>query len=101
MTWWENAITWGLSAVVLGVTIWGIKNNKKDYKELMRQNTQSEINRINSEIYQIAREIERLEKPISGVYGIYHDVSLVNQISELKARKRNLEEQRKQLLAKL
>ena len=101
MTWWENMITWGLSVLVLGVTICGIRNNKKDNKALMRQNTQSEINRINSELYQIEREIERLEKPLSGVYGIYHDVSHNNQLSELRERKRNLEEQRKKLQAQL
>lgn len=70
---------------------------KKANKAVLKQNAQAEINRINSEIYQIEREIERLEKPISGVYGIYHDASHTNQISKLKARKRNLEEQRKQL----
>ena len=97
MTWWENAITWGLSILVLGVTIWGIRSNKKDNKKIMRQNAQAEINRIQSEIYQIDREIDRLNAPIQGVYGIYRDVSQTNRISELKARKKNLEQQLKQL----
>lgn len=101
MTWWENAITWGLSLLVLGVTIWGIRSNKKDNKKIMRQNAQAEINRIQSEIYQIDKEIRLIEGEHSNTYGIYRDVSQTNRISELKARKKNLEQQLKQLTQEL
>ncbi|MBO7457188.1 MAG: hypothetical protein J6T71_05145 [Paludibacteraceae bacterium] len=74
---------------------------KKANDAILRQNRQSEINRIQSEIYQIEREIARLEAPIPGVLGIHHDVSHTNQISNLKARKRDLEQQLKQLRQEL
>ena len=63
----------------------------------MRQNAQAEINRIQSEIYQIDKEIRLIEGEHSNTYGIYRDVSQTNRISELKARKKNLEQQLKQL----
>lgn len=101
MTWWENLITWGLSILVLGVTIWGIRSNKKDNKKIMRQNAQAEINRIQSEIYQIDKETRLIEGEHSNVFGHYQDVSQINRISELKARKKNLEQQLKQLKSEI
>ncbi len=73
------------------------KEAQKANKTILRQNAQAEINRIQSEIYQIEREIARLEAPLQGVYGIYRDVNDTNQISNLKARKRDLEQQLAQL----
>ena len=93
-----------LSIIALLVSICGVvvaylayKEAKKANNTIIRKNNQAEINRIQSEIYQIEREIDRLEAPIQGVYGIYHAVSDTNQISNLKARKRDLEQQLKQL----
>ena len=77
--------------------LFAYKEAQKANKTILRQNTQSEINRIQSEIYQIDKEIEHLEAPTKGVYGIYRDASQTNRISNLNARKRDLEQQLKQL----
>ena len=94
---WVSIIAMVFTGCGLVISIMALVQAKKANKAAMHQNAQAEINRINSEIYQIDREIERLEKPISGIYGIHHDVSHTNQISDLKARKRNLENQIKKL----
>lgn len=98
---WVSIIAMIFTGVGLIISIIALVESKKANKAVLKQNAQAEINRINSEIYQIDREIERLEKPISGVYGIYHDVGQINQISELKARKGNLVKQREQLRKQL
>lgn len=100
-------MTW-ISIIALLVSICGVvvaylayKEAKKANNTIIRKNNQAEINRIQSEIYQIEREIDRLNAPIPGVYGIYHNVSHTNQISNLQARKRDLEQQLKQLTQEL
>ena len=53
MMWWENAITWGLSLLVLGVSIWGVWVTKKSNKAVMRQNLEQELAQIEAEIKEI------------------------------------------------
>lgn len=94
---WISIIALLVSIIGVGIAYLAYKEAKKANEAIIRKNNQAEINRIQSEIYQIDREIDRLEAPIQGVYGIYHDVSHTNQISNLQARKRDLEQQLKQL----
>jgi peptidoglycan hydrolase CwlO-like protein len=94
---WISIIALLVSIIGVGVAYFAYKEAQKANKTILRQNTQSEINRIQSEIYQIDKEIEHLEAPTKGVYGIYRDVSQTNRISNLNARKRDLEQQLKQL----
>lgn len=94
---WISIIALLVSIIGVGIAYLAYKEAKKANNTIIRKNNQAEINRIQSDIYQIEREIARLEAPLQGVYGIYRDVSQTNRISELKARKKNLEQQLKQL----
>ena len=98
---WISIIALLVSIIGVGIAYLAYKEAKKANNTIIRKNNQAEINRIQSEIYQIEREIDRLEAPIQGVYGIYHDVSHTNQISNLQARKRDLEQQLKQLKSEI
>lgn len=98
---WISIIALLVSICGVGIAYLAYKEAKKVNEAIIRKNSQAEINRIQSEIYQIDREIDRLEAPIPGVFGIYRDVSQTNRISELKARKKNLEQQLKQLTQEL
>lgn len=58
MTWWENAITWGLSILVLGVSVWGVWVTKKSNKAVRRQSLEQELAQIDIEIKDIEAQQE-------------------------------------------
>ena len=105
MTWWENAITWGLSLLVLGVTIWGVWVTKKSNKAVMRQNLEQELAQIDAEIKEIdAQQADaeaRGHAATQNVYGVnvpnpYGGVSLM-----LEIKKHTLIERRGKVIAQL
>ena len=108
MTWWENAITWGLSLLVLGVTIWGVWVTKKSNKAVMRQNLEQELAQIEADIKEIDAQQADAEArgaaETKNIYGVnvpnpYGGVSFMLELKKqaLLDRKAKIKKQLQQL----
>lgn len=105
MTWWENAITWGLSILVLGVSVWGVWVTKKSNKAVMRLNLEQELARINSEIDEI--EAQQADADARGAAATQHIIgaNVPNPyggvVVMLELKKRNLQDRRAKIKKQL
>lgn len=105
MMWWEYAITWGLSLLVLGVTIWGVWVTKKSNKAVMRQNLEQELAQIDAELKDI--EAQQADADARGheatrhIYGVDAPNPYGGTVFMLELKKRTLQDRRAKIITQL